>query len=551
MADALTQLQDEDLVKAIMARQGRLESARSPWESVWRDIDERVNPIGGGGFSHKSPASMRGTYNFDATAIEGLDRFTAAIAGITIPRNQQYIGLRFADKDLDKIPAVRQWCERAGDRLYAIRYAAHAGFETQAHEDIRQKGSYGTAPFAIGEIKGVGLYYKSIHLSECYIEEDFRGRVDTVHRKYKQTVRQLRQDYGEEYLSPKMREKISQGKIDEEFEILCVVRPNSDRQDGALDFRGMPIESIHVALDEKCVMRRRGFNSMPIPVSRHVTGSGDVYGRSPAMKVLGTIMGANEMARTILRAGHKAVDPALAFYSDDGISSIITKPGGLNPGLMDDQGRMMIGKLPGGDGQIPVGLELLEGERGVIRTAFLEEVFKVLTDPGDRWTATQVLEMVAKQGILVAPFAGRYETEKAGPTVDRELDLALRAGQLEEMPPEVREAGAWPRAEFDNPLAKMARAQEAAGLMRLIETLSPMAQSDPAVFDIIDTDKAAAGVADVLNVRPSWIRGAEDIAALRKGRSEAQAAQQGVEQLATAAGAFKDLAAGNAQAAAA
>lgn len=551
MADTMDALQNDDEVKAILKTQERLASQRSELESTWREIDERVDPLGGGGFAGSSSFRLRGQYNFDSTAVTSAGRCTAAIAGITIPRNQQYIGLRFADKELMKLPSVQRWCEAAGDRLYAIRYAPHAGFETQAHADIMQTVKYGPAPFWIGEMPGVGLFYKSLDMAECYLDEDFRGRIDTVHRKFRKTVRQLRQMYGDDALTPKMQAKIKGGKLDDEFEILIAVRPNPQQDVSRFDWRGKPIQSVHIAIDEKIVIRRSGFHSMPIPTSRYATGHCDVYGRSAAMAVFGTILAVNQMARTNLRAANKAVDPALAFYDDDGLSSIVTKPSGANPGLMTPDGRLLVARMPGGEAGLPVAMEVLEQERNVIRTNFLEEVFKVLTDPGDRWTATQVLEMVAKQGVLVAPFAGRYETEKAGPTVDRELDLALRAGQIDPLPDEVMEAGAWPAAYYDNPLSKMARAQEAAGLTRLIETLAPMAQSDPGVFDIIDTDSAARGVADVLSVRPSWLRTPDQVAAMRQQRSEQNAQSQGVADLATAAGAYKDLAAGNATAAAA
>ncbi|MGN6122781.1 MAG: portal protein [Sphingomonas oligoaromativorans] len=551
MADAVEALQDDDLAKALLTNQTRLEGLRMPREQLWREIDERVNVLGGGGFDQSSAFRLRGQYNFDATAVDGLDRFSAALGAITIPRNQQYIGLKFANNDLDKLPNVRRWCERASDRLYAIRYAPHAGFAMEADRDMRQTGAYGTAPMWVGEWQGVGLFYRAVHLSEIWIDQDFRGRVDTTHRKFCRTLRQIRQQYGDAALSPKMREALQNKKFDTEFQILTVIRPNGDVQPGQLDWKSKPIESIHIALDEKFVMRRSGFHSAPLIVSRDVLGASDVYGRSPAMKVFGTILGVNQMQRTALRAAHKAVDPALAFYSDDGISSVITKPGGLNPALMDEQARLLIARIPGGENGIPIAADMIEQERAVIRTAFLEEFFKVLTDPGDRMTATQVLEMVAKQGVLVGPFAERYETEKMTMMVDRELDLALRAGQIDPFPPEVLEARAWPKVEFDNPLSKMARAQEAAGLTRLVETLAPIAQGDPEVFDVIDTDAAAIGVADVLGVRPSWLRTPEQIQQVRQQRRAQQQQQQGVQDLATAASAYKDLAAGNATAQAA
>lgn len=548
MAD--DKLQDDDLVKAHLRNHDRLATLRAPWESIWQEIDQRVNPLGAGGFT-KTSAGVRGAGNFDVTAVEGLDRFCAAMAGITTPRNKQYIRLKFADTDLDKLPEVRRWCERAANRLYAIRYAPHAAFEVQSSEDFRQLGSYGTGPLWTGEKKGVGLFYKALHLSECYIDEDFSGRVDTVHRKYEQTARQCEQEFGTEALTGKMRDAIQRNKLEEKFELLHVVCPNGDLQPDALDRRAMGVDSITVALGDKCILRRKGYHSMPISVSRHVTGPGDFYGRSPAIKVLPTIKGLNQMQQTILRAAHKAVDPALAFYNDDGVTSLITKPSGANPGLVNQDGKLMVARMPGGEGNLPLGFEMVERERAIVKTAFLEDYFKLLTEDSVQRSATAVLEIAAKQGILVAPYAGRYESEKQNPVTQRDLDLAMRAGQVEPFPPVVLEAGAYPQIEYENPLSRMARAESAAGLTRLIETLAPMAQTQPDVFDVIDADAAAAGVADVLAVPQEWMRTPEAIAARRKARTDAQAAQQGVEQLATAAGAYKDLASGNAQAQAA
>ncbi len=535
-------LQDDDLVKTHLRNHDRLVALRAPMESLWREIDERTNPLGAGGWSKNTPGVVHGAGNFDVTAVESLDRFCAAMAGITIPRNTQYIRLRFGDKDLDKLPAVRRWCERTADRLHAIRYAPHAGFEVQAQEDFRQLGSYGTGPLWTGERKGLGLFYKALHLSECYIDEDFAGRVDTVHRKYELSARQCLQEFGADALTGKMREAVTRNKLDDKFEILHIVCPNGDLQPDALDRRSMAIDSITIAIADKVILRRKGYHSMPISVSRHVTGPGDIYGRSPAIKVLPTIKGLNQMAQTILRSAHKMVDPALAFFDDDGITSLVTRPGGANPGLVNEQGQLMVAPMPTGS-NLPIGLEMQQSERAVVKTAFLEDFFKILTDPSDRMTATQVLEMVAKQGVLVAPYAGRYESEKQNPVTQRDLDLAMRARQVEPFPDEVIEAGAYPVIEYENPLSRMARAEEAAGLTRWIEAMAPLAQvDDGAVFDHIDVDAAAPGLGDVLGVRPSWIATPDQVAAKRKAREDSKAATSGVEQLQGAASAASDLA---------
>lgn len=540
-------LQNETEVKAYLQHQSVMEGERGPYESLWREIDERVDPQAAGGFVKLTPGGDRGQGNFDATAIEGLDRYTAAITGLTIPTNQRWHSLRTPDVELNKLPEVKRWLEHATDRLFACRYAPGAGFEVEATADIRQGGKYGTAGLWIGEAVGQGLFYKAVPLNELWIDEDVRGRVDTVHRKYELTARQAEQEFGRAALPDKMVQCLTDenpAKQHEKFEFLQCIGPNKRREPGAAGWMGRPYLGVTIAIHEKHVVRRRGFNSFPMPVSRTIRSPGSKYGRSPAMKVIGTVRVANEIARTMLRAAHKSVDPALAFFDDGDISKLVTKPGGLNPGLVDEMGRLMVHAVPGG-GDLSWGMKVQEEERAVIRSAFLEEVFRLLTDPGDRWTATQVLEMAQKQGLLIGPYRAGQETEKLAPMTQRELDLLLRARQIDPMPDVMREAGGGLIAQYENGLARMARAEEAAGFMRFVEVTGMAAGFDPDAADHINFDRALPGVAEVLSVRPSWLNTPEEVAAKREAREAEKEVAALTETLPSVAGASLDLAKAN------
>lgn len=538
----MDRLQDDELVKRELAELERQKGERSPYESQYREIEER---FGLSGFNMKTPGSKRGQRNFDSSASRGLNRFSAAMTDIAVPEARQYIEVSFADKNLNMLPEVRRWCEYAGDRLYAIRYRPQAMFGVAAHEDFRQLGSYGTAPIWTDVKAGVGLFYKSIPLKECYIDTDYVGMVDTVRRCFTRTARQLEQQFTRAGLTPKMLEALEKNRPNDEFEILHTIKPNGELETDRLDYRGKPVASIYIAIGEKLIMRRGGYYTMPITVSRHITDSGEKYGRSPAMDVLPNINLANAQAQTIIRAGHKAVDPALMFYSDDGVSRLVTKPGGLNPGLVNEDGKILVAAMPGG-GNIPVGVELLESERAVIDDGFLGTYFKLLTDDAVQRSATAVLEIAGKQGVIVAPYASRYQGEKSNPITQREYEEALRSGQLAPPPPVVSEAGAHPMIEYDNPLRRMARAQEAAGMTRLVEVLAPFAQSDPDIMgDVINIEQAGPGLADALGVRKSWTRTPEEIETRRAAREDAKVAQGSVDALATVAGAAADFAKAN------
>lgn len=541
-------LQDEDLAKADIRDHERLKSERMAWESTWQEIDE-LFPDGAGGFTGMSPGAVRGQGNFDSTHITALERFAAAGVAITTPEEKQYIRPRFADPDLMKLRSVQLWCERAGQRLYDIRHAAHTGFGVAANEDWDQLGRYGTSPLWSEARPGRGLFYKTLHLSECWIDTDFAGLVDTFHRRLTRKVADLADMFGREALTPKMRQALEgpEAKPNTEFEVLHVVAPNREWDLDKFDWRRMPVASRFLALDEKIYLRRAGFRSMPVAVSRHSTSPGEKYGRSPAIKTLPTIKGLQAMRHTTLRAAHKAVDPALLFNNDDGATKLATKPGGLNPGFVDDMGRPMVHRMPGGENGLPIAIDMTEQERQVVKTAFLEEFYKILTDPNSRMTTTEVLEVMAKQGVLVRPFASRYATEKQDPISQRDLELALDAGQVEPLPPEALEAGAWPKIDYENQLARMSRAESVGTTLRFIEAITPLAQIDGgAVLDHVDYDAMVPGMADELGVKPSYLRGTAEVAAIRKQRADSSAAAASTAQLAEAAGAYKDIAQGTA-----
>lgn len=538
-------LQDEELAKADLRDFARLKSIRAPWEGVWQEIDDRF-PDGAGGFNKMSPGGVRGERNFDTTHITSLERFAAAGVAITTPEETQYIRPKFLDPELMKIRDVAIWCQNAGERLYSIRHAVRTGFGVAANEDWDQLGRYGTSPMLTDGKPGRGMYYRTLHLSECYIDVDYTGQVDTVHRCYKRTARQLEQEFGKDALTDKMRECLVQpGKEHTEFEILHVVTPNTAWDTEKLDWRRMPIASRYLALDEKIYLRRAGYFTMPISVSRHTTSAGEIYGRSPGIKMLPTINGVNAMMHTTFRAGHKAIDPALLFNNDEGVTSLVTRPGGINPGFVDENGNVLVHRMPGGENGIPYALDMINHERSVVQTAFLEEFYKILTDPNSRMTTVEVLEVMAKQGVLVRPYASRYATEKQDPVSQRELDLCIRHGQLEPFPPEVLEAGAWPQIEYENPLAAMARAESTSKTLRFIEALGPIAAVDPTIYDYLDTNEMVPGMAQEIGVKPQYVRDPKQVTALRSARKEEEQTGASIEALQGAASAYLDTAKAN------
>jgi hypothetical protein len=97
----------EDLLK----RHERLLSERAVWEAHWREVAERVLPRSDFFAGRRTPGEKHTELLFDATACLALERFTASMESMLIPRTQRWHGLRSQRAELKEDPEVRVWLD--------------------------------------------------------------------------------------------------------------------------------------------------------------------------------------------------------------------------------------------------------------------------------------------------------------------------------------------------------------------------------------------------------------------------------------------------------
>lgn len=513
----------DDPIEKIVRRFGQLKASRGTWETHWREIAERVLPRMDGFGRRPTPGEKHTEKQFDATAALALERFAAAMDSMLTPRASRWHRLAAADPSLNEIPAVRSWFDEVTALLFAYRYAPAANFASQVSEVYMGLGAFGTGGLFIEDAYAGGLRYRHIPLADLYVEEDAQGRIDTIHHAFTLTPRQAIQRYGAEAVGEKIREQADK-QPDLEIEFLHCVKPNDEADDRRRDSRAMAYAAYDICVRDKIMVRRGGYRTMPYAVSRYVTSGREVYGRSPAMTVLPDIKMLNEMAKTTIKAAHKAVDPPILMADDGVLGKFNQTPGAANVGGVDDEGRPRV--LPfGGGGRIDVGLEMQDQRRRSINDAFLVTLFQILVETPEM-SATEVLERAREKGALLTPTMGRQQSELLGPIITRELDILAAAGALPEMPDELAAAGSAYDIHYDSPLSRAQQAETAAGLVRTIEVLTPLAQVDPTVLDAIDLQEAAQLFARVNGVPQKVMRTPAQIEAMKAQRAqEAQAAQ--------------------------
>lgn len=530
MADGapLTGMMATQRARDLLQRHAAMESERYNFESQWNRVASLIDPSGAQ-FNERgtTQGQRRDQFQFDATGSLALPRFAAAVESLITPRTQKWCKLVSTDKRLRDNIVVQRYLDEVNDILFEMRYAPSAGFTTATQEYYISLGAYGSgAVTAMDDLRRGGIRYQAQYLGDVWFGVNFQGEIDTIHRKFEWDARQAYQRFGD---GPNGEFKKNADRPErKKYEFLHCVCPEDD-YDERYPSKRMQWRSEYVCVPLQTVVESGGYYTKPIIAGRFSTSPRETYGRGPAMMVLNTLNTANEMQKTMLRAGQKAVDPPLLLPDDDVLRGFNLRSGALNYGGLDDNGQPRVVPLQTG-ANLPIGLEMLESERRVINDAFLVTLFQILVD-SPQMTATEALLRSQEKGALLAPPMGRQQTEFLGPLIQRELDIASRQSRLPPMPDVLRQAGGMVDVEYTAPVNQLQKSDDAVAIIRTLESVTPMAQIDPSVLDGFRVKEMARVIAKANGV-PAIALATEDEMA-EKDASRAQAAQ--AQQLLAAA----------------
>lgn len=523
---------NRDLAAELLREFALVEGRRGIWEKHWEEVALKVLPYYSTSFYQRGntvPGQKRNQDQYDVTANAALWKFAAAMESMLTPANNKWHRLRHPDLGLMKRRDVQLWFDQVNDAMFHYRYSPHSGYQANQHDGYVSLGAFGTSSLFTDEYydplrpQMKGLRYRNIHLGELFFSVNFQGQVDTVYRRFKLTLRQIAQKWPNN-IPDGLRQQLKD-KPETEVTVVHIVKPNPDFDPKAANAQGYRYASYYVLRDNVALLHRGGYRCMPYSTARYLSAPGELYGRSPAMNVLPAISVLNEEKKTLIKQGHRTVDPVLLAHDDGVLDGFSLKPGAINYGGVNADGRALVHALPVGN--LAIGKELMDDERLAINDAFLVTLFQILIQT-PQMTATEVLERAREKGALLSPTMGRFQAESIGPQIEREFDLLMWQGLLPPPPPALIEAGANYMVEYDSPLNRAMRADEAAGTMRTFQWASEIAATtqDPSVMDFFNTDAIIPELMQINGAPFRFMRDPAEVAQLRAQRQQQQAAAQ-------------------------
>ena len=522
-----------DLTKTIMARFDRLKTGRQNWETHWQEVADYMQPRKADVTKTRSRGDKRTELIFDSSPIQAVELLAASLHGMLTNPSTPWFSLRYKDEGLDSDDEAKLWLEGVTETMYTA--FNRSNFQQEIFELYHDLITFGTAAMFIEEDQTDLLKFSTRHINEIYITENDKGRIDTVYRRFKITLRAAAQQFGGS-LSEEAKNKVEKDPFDE-IDILHAVYPRIEFNPAKKDKQNMEFESVYLEYKNGNELSVGGFVEFPFVVPRYLKASHEIYGRSPAMTALPDVKMLNEMSKTTIKAAQKQVDPPLLVPDDGFLLPVRTVPGGLNfyrSGTRDRIEPLNIGA------NNPLGLNMEEQRRTAIRNVFY--VDQLLLQQGPQMTATEVIQRNEEKMRLLGPVLGRLQSELLKPMIDRCFAIFLRNNQFAPAPEFL--SGQDIEIEYVSPLAKAQKGTELSSITRAIEILGSLANVAP-VFDYINFDALVKHVADLVGVPQKVLKLQSQVNAEREQQAqlaEQQAQMQQMQQVADAGGKIAPLA---------
>ena len=512
---------------------------QSNFRMLWNTAAQYVMPAWDNFIGEFAEGVNRNTRIFDSTGIIANERFAAAMEAMLTPRSQIWHKIKADDEELNEVPAVQRYLDRVNKIMFAARYHPQANFASQTDECYMSLGAYGNNLLYIDEVVGTCLRYRSVPLSELVWALNHQGQVDTMHRKFRYTAKQAIDHWGKDKVPQPIANQFAKNPF-EEAEWLHVIKPNPEHVPFAYGDKGKKWTCWYIYLGNKSVQEQSAYRTFPCAVGRYRVAPRENYGRGPATTCLPDIRTANEMVKTGLRAGQKAVDPPILLAEESVLQNFNQRPGANNYGMMTSDGKPLAMPFES-KSNWEIGEKQLEGTRQVVRDTFLNTLFQILVQ-NPNMTATEALLRAQEKGELIAPAMGRQQSEFLGPLIHREIDILSAANQLPPPPMELLKSGKGIRIEYTSPMAMALRAQEGTAIMNTVSDLAQMANLDKSVLQLFDFHEAGREMAIILGCPAKLIRSEEEVQTLMEHAAQVQQDQQAAQQAPQVAMGVKNLA---------
>ena len=507
-----------DLSKELQNNLSKLIEKRRNWENHWQQVSDYCLPRKADITKERSPGDKRHALVFDGTAIHALELLASSLHGFLTSSANRWFALRFTETGLNAMDEAKEWLDDATNRMYNA--FAKSNFQQEIFECYHDIVAFGTSCVLIEEDKEDVFRFSTRHIREIFIEENEKGFVDFIYRKFKLSLANAISKFGYDNVSQEIQRKHLKSPL-EEVEVVHCCRPRTIYNKNKLDKKNMPIQSIYFEYENGHIISIGGFKEMPYVIPRYLKSSTEIYGRSPAMAALSEVKVLNKMVEVMLKASQKQVDPVLMVPDDQvSLSTIRTAPGSINYYRSGSRDRIEPLQI-GSNNQLGIAME--NQRREAISKTF--HVDQLIMSTERNQTATEVVQRNEEKMRILGPVLYRLQQELLHPLIIRCFNIMLRKNLFTQAPDILQNQQI--QIEYVSPMAVAQRSMELQSVTRALEIFGSISQVIP-IQDWLDEPGLVKHLQSTLGLPAKLMKSESEVEEIRA--EKAAQAQQQMEQ---------------------
>ena len=507
------------LAKQLKDNLSRLMEKRSNWESHWQEVADLMLPRKAEITKERARGDKRHTQIFDATSVHALELLAASLHGMLTSSANRWFSLRFKETQLNESDEAKEWLEDSTQRMYDV--ISKSNFQQEIFECYHDLIAFGTSCLMIEEDQEDVLNFSARHIKEIYIQENKKGYVDTLYRRFKMPAQAAVSKFGFENVSRDIQNIANKNPFDD-IDLVHVVRPRAEFDPNKKDKKNMPYQSVYFEYGSGHIISIGGFLEHPYVIPRYLKASTEQYGRSPGMNALPDVKVLNKMVENSLKAAAKQIDPPLLIPDDGMLAPIRMSPGSINYYRSGSRDRIEPLNI---NANTSITINNENQRRDAINKMF--HIDQLVVTENRNMTATEVFQRQEEKMRILGPVLGRLQSELLSPLITRVFNILLRNGLFLQSPDILQQQEL--KIEFVSPMALAQRGQELQSLMRGLEIFGSLAQTMP-VMDYIDENGLVKNIIDILGLPAKVIKSDAEVEQIRADRAEQEAQQMEMQQ---------------------
>lgn len=531
-----------------------LKSHRENWTSLWQYLGKYIHGRKQDFTETNRPGEFLQATLYDDTGIFANNKMAAALVGMLWQNGGRSIRIQ-PPRGVANTPDVKRYFEQINEVLIEALDDPRAGLVEAFSEYLLDQGSFGSSGLGVFDGDESDLMFNPWGVDECVIDEGANGKINKIFKCKEMSVEQMEEEYGFAALPDKVKDSYTNRSYLDKEKIIIAIFPRKKKAMGETNLE-MPYASYHIHLDSKTLLKESGFSEFPVMFGRFKKKRGEVYGRSPGMDALPSILEANALREAVIVSTEKLLDPPLAMQHDAviGNSMVDTSAGAINVVNVNGQ----IGNTTNpifpifSVGDIRPALSRLE-----VLAQNIKEHFNIdrLLDFNNQTTMTateaQMRNVIRGQGL--GAIFSRQINEVLTPMVERAVSILFRKNKIglfqdsplamEAMQVEldpilipapiaklIGEGRDFYEVKYFTPAARIMEAEEATGIQQTWQFALQSAQADPTIMDYINGDESLKAIAEISGAPSKVIRSDVEVKRMREQRAQQQQAMQQAQQ---------------------